>query len=140
MSNPIRLLKTKLKTLLGNDSSGIIIHLKYSEVSLKGKVSEKIEFATNSFYYMLVALSMLGAILFFKDPKGNIAFSFLYIIGLTMGHMLIEVQERYHYSIVAFFLITASYTASQLSYRKNKSSSKGLHQVHSNESLSKHSP
>lgn len=127
LSNPIQLLKTKLKTLLGNDSSGIIIHLKYSEVSLKGKTSEKIEFATNSFYYMLVTLSMLGAILFFKDPKGNIAFTLLYIIGLTMGHMLIEVQERYHYSIITFFLITASYTVSQLSSKKNKPTSQGFH-------------
>lgn len=126
LSNPIRLIKTKLKTLLGNDSSGIIIHLKYSDVSLKAKTCEKIEFSTNSFYYMLVVLSMLGAILFFKDPKGNIAFSFLYIIGLTMGHMLIEVQERYRYSIVAFFLIAASYTVSQLSSRKNKPTSQGF--------------
>lgn len=120
LSHPVLLMKTKLKTLLGNDSSGIIIHLKYSEVSLSAATCEKIEFLTNSFYYMLVILSMAGGILFYRDRKGNIAFALLFVIGLTMGHMLIEVQERYHYSIVAFFLIIASYTLSQLYNRKNK--------------------
>lgn len=120
LSEPFQLMKTKLKTLLGNDSSGIIIHLKYSEVSLKAETCEKIEFLTNSFYYMMVLLSILGGILFFREKKGNVAFIFLYIIGLTMGHMLIEVQERYHYSILAGFLVGAAYAVSILSSKRSR--------------------
>lgn len=120
LSEPFQLMKTKLKTLLGNDSSGIIIHLKYSQVSLKAKTCEKIEFLTNSFYYMIVLLSILAGILFFREKKGNVAFIFLYVIGLTMGHMLIEVQERYHYSILAGFLVAAAYAVSILSGKRKK--------------------
>lgn len=115
LSAPFRLLKTKMKTLLGNDSSGIIIHLKYSQVSLKAKTCEKIEFLTNSFYYMIVLLSIFGGILFFRGKKGSIAFIFLYTIGLTIGHMLMEVQERYHYSILLGFLVGAAYAVSIVS-------------------------
>lgn len=120
LSKPFQLLRTKMKTLLGNDSSGIIIHLKYSEVSLKAKTCEKIEFLTNSFYYMLVLLSILGGISFYREKKGSIAFIFLYAIGLTMGHMLIEVQERYHYSILVAFLVGAAYAVSAVSCKWRK--------------------
>lgn len=120
LSEPFQLMKTKFKTLLGNDSSGIIIHLKYSEVSLKAKTCAKIEFLTNSFYYMMVLLSIVGGILFFREKKGNAAFIFLYAIGLTMGHMLVEVQERYHYSILAGFLVAAAYAVSILSGKRNR--------------------
>lgn len=120
LSEPFQLMKTKLKTLLGNDSSGIIIHLKYSEVSLKAKTCQKIEFLTNSFYYMMVLLSILGGIIFLREKKGNVAFIFLYVIGLTMGHMLIEVQERYHYSILAGFLVGAAYAVSSLADKRRR--------------------
>lgn len=112
LSKPLELLRTKMKILLGNDSSGIIIHLKYSDVSLKEKTCEQIEFLTNSFYYMLVLLSIFAGFLFFREKEGDISFIFLYTIGLTMGHMLIEVQERYHYSILLGFLVGAAYTVS----------------------------
>lgn len=115
VAHPFWLLKEKMKILLGNDSSGIIIHLKYSGVSLKNATCEKIEFLTNSFYYMMVLLSLVGGILFLKDKsRASIAFWFLYAIGLTIGHMLLEVQERYHYSILIAFLVGTAYTVTTL--------------------------
>lgn len=117
IKHPWKLLQKKFKTLLGNDSSGIIIHLKYSQVELGEKAYKNIDYMTNSFYYMIVVLSMGAGVLFLTDNVKDgkcvgIDFIFLYTIGLTLGHMVLEVQERYHYSILIGFLMGAGYCLS----------------------------
>ncbi|WP_369901619.1 glycosyltransferase family 39 protein [Bacillus manliponensis] len=61
------------------------------------------------FYYFLIAASLVGALLAFKDKNKSAALIIcLYAIGLTMAQMIVEVAGRYHYSIVLPMIILAA--------------------------------
>lgn len=123
LKNPMKLLRQKFKSLLKNDSSGIIIHMKYSQVQLSEKVYTNIDYITNSFYFMIVILTIGAGIIFLFDKKyQGIEFIYLYVIGLTLGHMVVEVQERYHYSILVGFVMGAGYCVSRIADRMGTTS------------------
>lgn len=64
----------------------------------------------NIFYYLLLVLSLMGIknIIKYKERKEILLFP-LYIIGLTLAHMIVEVALRYHYSIIPILIVISSY-------------------------------
>ena len=60
--------------------------------------------------------SLVGAVCLMKNKNGKIIeFILLYAIGLTLGHvLLVEVQPRYHYSILLGFVFAAGYGITNL--------------------------
>ena len=44
----------------------------------------------------------------YKERKEILLFP-LYIIGLTLAHMIVEVALRYHYSIIPILIVISSY-------------------------------
>lgn len=63
----------------------------------------------NAFYFSMMLLSLLGVLcLWQRGVDSPVLFAPLWVIGLTLAHMLVEVAGRYHYSLVPFFLIAAA--------------------------------
>lgn len=99
------LMKEKVKTFLGSDdacvgyNSQVLTHIR--ELGL----------LSNSYYYAIMILSLLSIMLLWKKSGRTVAMMFpLYIIGLTLAQMLVEVAPRYHYSIIPVILLLGQYT------------------------------
>lgn len=76
---------------------------------------------SNIFYHFLIAASLLGVLVAFKNKnKSSIFFICLFPIGLTMAHMLVEVAARYHYSLTISMVILAALGISHISNKTNK--------------------
>ena len=100
-----RLFSSKLIAFLGNDELG-----GYTYRFTRSEVFVKICMVIcNVFYYGVFLAAALGIL----RMAGSTALSSqllipLYILGLTLAHMLVEVANRYHYSIVPFMIILAA--------------------------------
>lgn len=109
MEHPWKLLYNKFNVILGNDNA-VIEHMQASGVMFDAKAYKYLGMMVNGFYFMIVVLSILGGYkVILSREKNSIAFIMLYTIGLTIGHMLVEVQGRYHYSILVGFIFAAGY-------------------------------
>lgn len=107
--HPLILIHNKLDILLGEDAA-VIEHMKASNVSFDEAAYSHLYLLVNSFYYMLIAFSLYGGyFLLTKGKSSDLVFIILYSIGLTLGHIIVEVQGRYHYSILLGFIFTAGY-------------------------------
>ncbi|MEA5151207.1 MAG: hypothetical protein VB039_01205 [Oscillospiraceae bacterium] len=100
-----KLFAIKLQTFLGNDEGGAY----YSTASLTPAEYSLCALASNVFYYALVLLAALGTAREWKrGGRSSLLLTPLYVIGLTLAQMLVEVSGRYHYSIIPMLVIAAA--------------------------------
>ncbi len=101
----LKLFKYKMMTFLGTDSSGVYYHR-----DVLTDTKKPLEDLSNTFYYMVLILSLFSVPLLGKhSKKTTMSVVLLYIIGLTLAQMLVEVAGRYHYSIIPMLILVSQY-------------------------------
>ena len=100
-----RLFASKLLAFLGNDELG-----GYTYRFTRPETFCKICMAVcNVFYYGVVLAAMAGLLRMFRSRALGAGQPLpLYVLGLTLAHMLVEVSNRYHYSIIPILIIFAA--------------------------------
>lgn len=106
----LRLFGSKLMAFMGNDELGGYTY-RYTRPELFVKLGMVI---CNVHYYgvMLLALLGLGRICTGKY-RSSLLLMPLYVLGLTLAHMLVEVASRYHYSAIPMLIIFAALALSR---------------------------
>lgn len=100
-----RLFAVKLGKLIGNDEGGAF----YAKEELSHAQYLVCATISNIYYYVLVILSVFGAIVLYKKPAyTSVYMPVLYSIGLILAHLIIEVSGRYKYSIIPMLIILAA--------------------------------
>ena len=95
-----KLLKQKLRTFLGSDDACV----GYSASVLRH--TEFFSLLCNGFYYAAFLLATGGAVQVWRSrERGLLLLAPLYILGLTLAQMLVEVAGRYHYSMIPMLLL-----------------------------------
>lgn len=100
-----RLLPAKLFAFLGNDELGGYTY-RFTRPPLFVKLCMAL---CNTFYYgvYLAALAGLWRLLRARTLGAGLLLP-LFFLGLTLAHMLVEVANRYHYSLIPLLIIFAS--------------------------------
>ena len=98
----------KLQTFLGCDEGGAY----YSKAILSSQQYSILAIISNIWYYVLAMLTLLSAgKLFVKKTDTVFSIVPMFIIGLTLAQMLVEIAGRYHYSIIPMLIIIAAFYA-----------------------------
>lgn len=98
------LMVQKLRTFLGSDAACV----RYSATVLNHQAL--FTFLCNAYYYLLLLLAVLGGLCLCMRSEGNIALLLpLYVLGLTLAQMLVEVAPRYHYSLIPMFILIGQF-------------------------------
>ena len=96
----VPLMREKLRIFLGSDDACV----NYSRAVVRH--TEGFSLACNSFYYAVLLLAAGGAaVLWRRDTRCAVLLLPLYVLGLTLAQMLVEVAGRYHYSILPMLLL-----------------------------------
>ena len=96
----------KLRTFLGNDEGGAY----YSQAGLSGRAYSLLALYSNVWYYALALLALWGALRLLRSgDRRCLLLAPLYVIGLTLAQLLVEVAARYHYSIIPMLLLLAGF-------------------------------
>jgi len=100
-----RLFCSKLKAFMGDDELGGYSY-RWTHPELFVKICMVI---CNVWYYFVVALAVFGLrrVVMMGLPKVSLLLP-LYALGLSLAHMLVEVCNRYHYSIIPVFVFLAA--------------------------------
>lgn len=94
------LFKGKLNNFLGQDASCV------SPVAGCLTDRDTAELVCNTFYYGLLLLTLIDTVRAYRQDRTNaMTVGSLYLIGLTLAQMLVEVAGRYHYSMIPFFVL-----------------------------------
>lgn len=97
------LMVRKLRTFLGSDHACI----GYSKAVLRH--TAQFSRLCNGFYYAILCFAVLGVGRLWKSGANSaILLAPLYILGLTLAQLLVEVAGRYHYSLIPVFIILAA--------------------------------
>lgn len=100
-----RLFASKLQAFLGNDELGGYTY-RYTRPALFVKLCMAL---CNVFYYGVLLAAGAGLWgMFHSRALGRGLMEPLFILGLTLAHMLVEVSVRYHYSLIPLFIIFAA--------------------------------
>lgn len=98
------LMREKIKAFLGEDDACVSYH------SAILTDVEDLSIICNSFYYAVLMLGLMGGIMLWKDSRRTVAILLpLYVIGLTLAQMLVEVAPRYHYSVLPIVMLLGQY-------------------------------
>lgn len=99
------LLSTKLMAFLGNDELG-----GYTYRFTRSERFVKINMAIcNVFYYGIFLMGMLGLLRMLRSRALGAGLLLpLFFLGLTLAHMLVEVSNRYHYSLIPILILFAA--------------------------------
>ena len=98
------LLKAKLKVFLGSDDMCVV----YSGAALSH--DRWYRGASSGFYYLTVLLALWGAaVMWRRKERSTATLAPLFVIGLTLAHMLVEVAGRYHYAILPALILIGQY-------------------------------
>ena len=102
-----RLLRSKLTAFLGNDELG-----GYTYRFTRPESMVKICMAAGNVAYCFLLVLTLAGLWRMKDFSGCTAVLLypLFALGLTLAHMLVEVSNRYHYSLIPIFVIIAAFS------------------------------
>ena len=97
-----RLFMEKLRGFLGSDNSCVV----YSQAVVRH--TGRFSLACNGFYYLLLLLALWGGVeLWRRGERTPVLQAPLYVLGLTLAQMLVEVAGRYHYSLIPALILTA---------------------------------
>ena len=101
-----KLLGTKLFSFLGNDELG-----GYTYRFTRSERFVKIGMAVgNVFYYGVLIAGFVGLDKMFRSRSLGAGLLLpLFFLGLTLAHMLVEVANRYHYSLIPVLIIFAAH-------------------------------
>lgn len=114
------LLGQKLRGLLWKDS--VCVHYARSVLTH----TSILNYLCNGFYHAVMLLSFAAAVLLLKRGDRSLLFlPMVFIIGLTMAQLLVEVAGRYHYSIVPMFCLLGAWFVSTLSSERWKKKHSG---------------
>ena len=104
------LFSSKLIAFMGNDELGGYTY-RFTRPELFVKLGMVIG---NIFYYGVLLLSVYGLVRVFRRKIISSALLLpLYVLGLTLAHMLVEVANRYHYSVIPMYIIFAALALSR---------------------------
>ena len=104
-----QLMLAKLKTLLGHDEGGVF----YAMESLSTHQYRLSCMISNIWYYLVCILAVYGVIRLWQcQESGSVLVAVLFMIGLVMAQMLVEVAARYHYSLIPMLLLVCGYGVS----------------------------
>lgn len=110
-----RLFANKIKTLLGNDEAGVY----YLSSALSGTEYSVLAVLSNVYYYFIVLFALLGAFRLWKARYSGTALILpMFVLGLSLAHMLVEVAGRYHYSIIPMLIMLAAFAMDE-QFRRN---------------------
>lgn len=105
-----RLFVSKLRSFMGNDEGGVFYT--YDRFSHREYVVWSL--VCNVYYYALILLALWGVYSLWQRREQRVVLTVpLYVIGLTLAQMLVEVAGRYHYSIVPMLIILAACTCGE---------------------------
>lgn len=101
------LMAKKLQTFLGNDEGGAF----HSMAALTPLQYSLLAGISNIYYYFVAMLAVMGAVRIWLDKKTFCQLMVpMYVIGLTLAQLLVEVAGRYHYSIIPMLVIMAAFS------------------------------
>ena len=96
----LALLTEKGKTFLGRDDACVL----YCEKGLSHHIRYQI--LCNGFWCFTILLAAVGgALLWRREERSWLLLAPLYVLGLTLAQMLVEVAGRYHYSLLPMLLL-----------------------------------
>ena len=102
----LRLMRLKLRTLLGHDEGGVF----YAMESLSNGQYRICCILSNIWYYLIVLYTVCGSITIWKRREnGSVLVCILFAIGLILAQLLVEVAARYHYALIPILLFIAGY-------------------------------
>jgi len=106
----VRLFSSKLIAFMGNDELGGYTY-RFTRPELFVKLGMVID---NVFYYGVLLLAIAGLVRMFRRRVMSSALLMpLYVLGLSLAHMLVEVANRYHYSVIPMYIIFAALALSR---------------------------
>ncbi len=101
----LKLFVKKLQTFLGSDGFAA----DYTKDILSKPMYYIAKLMSNVYYYFLAMLALYAtACLLRKSPTNVFYIVPMYVLGLTLAQMLVEVAGRYHYSIVPMLILIAA--------------------------------
>lgn len=101
-----RLFASKLMAFMGNDELGGYTY-RFTRPELFVKLCMVI---CNVFYYGCMLLALRGIFVLRRSSRLSACLlPPLYMLGLTLAHMLVEVSSRYHYSLIPVIIILAAF-------------------------------
>lgn len=106
----VQLFSSKLIAFMGNDELGGYTY-RFTRPEMFVKLGMVIG---NVFYYGVLLLALVGLCRMFRHKqRSSFLMLPLYVVGLTLAHMLVEVANRYHYSIIPMIIIFAALALSR---------------------------
>ena len=106
----VKLFSSKLIAFMGNDELGGYTY-RFTRPELFVKLGMVVG---NVFYYGILLLAVYGLVrMFCGKYRNSVLMLPLYVIGLTLAHMLVEVANRYHYSVIPMYIIFAALALSR---------------------------
>ena len=100
-----RLFAAKLTAFLGNDELGGYTY----RFTRPESFFKPCMVLCNVFYYGVFLAAMAGLFGLLRSRRlGAWQLAALYILGLTLAHMLVEVSNRYHYSLIPLLILFAA--------------------------------
>lgn len=113
----LRLMLTKLRTLLGHDEGGVF----YAMESLSSGLYSACCILSNIWYYLIVLFAAFGCMAIGKrNESGSALVWILFAIGLILAQLLVEVAARYHYALIPILLMIAGYAFDQSAKQTNE--------------------
>lgn len=101
------LLIFKLRTLLGNDEGGV----GYFISGLTTGAYRLLAVLSNIAYYVLGILALWGSWRMFRGGERRaVLLAPLFVLGLTLAQMLVEVSASFHYSMIPMLLLLVSFS------------------------------
>ncbi len=99
-----QLLLNKMRNLLGYDEGGAY----YSRAGLRDRSYQLLALGSNICYYALGILALVGCwAVYSEGERRTLLLAPLYVIGLTLAQLMVEVAAHRHYSVLPMLIILA---------------------------------
>ena len=100
-----RLLLSKWKVFLADDQAAVFYYGSSIPEGLRGLEN----LICNTWYYTVILLALAGAWrLWRRREQGTVLTAPLFVLGLSLAQMLVEVSGRYHYSALPMLVLLAA--------------------------------
>ena len=107
INNPVQLLLKKFVVFWGNDQT-VIAHTVAGGFEISGMRFDLLCAISNAFLLFITTLSLVNLWDLGYNKNVGVICVVLFLIGLTMSQMLVEVMGRYHYSGISVLIILSA--------------------------------